>query len=561
MSETIGLAALETTDGTALFLAAARRRNNEFAISRGAEPAIARICAALDGLPLALELAAARTELLTVQELAERLDQAVTNLGPGLRDAPARHRTLQTTIDWSYRLLDQDQQRALVRFAVFAGGATVDAALAVTDASLETLEALTAKSLIDRRRRPDGTTRLIMLETVRGNALQRLAGQPDSDTIYRGHFEHYLQLAQQFTARLETHAEHDAMTVLDADVDNLHAAFSWALETAPNSALRLAGHLGQYWKIRDGSEGLRWLDAALEAAGSDAGPQDRARAQLERSHQLKMRQRRSEADEAAAQALALFRQAQDLAGTARACCACAAGAANLGNTELSRAYVDEACRLARMVDNDALLGKTLARLALTLPVDQRATPLAQARELLTKVGDYEGLAGAYLSAAYSSLTKGRLQEALSLLDVAQSALPKLNNPATEMFVFGNLGLAKLFSGELLAARTAFERQLQLCVGKAFRFGADEGLVGLAAVSAAQGQPEQAAKLRGAGRALGYPQPEDNAIDRRLERDYFSPARAACGLTAWRRAERAGAGLSYEAAIDLALHRSRPARLA
>jgi len=144
-------------------------------------------------------------------------------------------------------MLDQTLQRAFVRFAVFAGGATPDAAQAVTGADLETLQALIAKSMVDRRHQPDGTTRLVMLETVRHYALGELARAADENDIHRRHLDHYLNLVEHCSALLATHDERDALPTLDREIDNIRAALRWALERAPTKALRLAGHLGDYW--------------------------------------------------------------------------------------------------------------------------------------------------------------------------------------------------------------------------------------------------------------------------------------------------------------------------
>ena len=215
---------IESIAGSALFLAAARRRDNRFAVTTTSAPAIAQICVRLEGLPLALELAAARTGVLAVEQLAARLADAVSDLGLGPRDAPDRQRTLHATIEWSYRTLDEPLQRSFVKFAVFAGGATLDAARAVTGAELAAVEALIGKSLIYRRRQPDGSTRLLMLETIRQYALGRLAADPEQHGVHRRHCEHYLQLAEEAVPRLSTFDEQTALAVLDAEVDNLRSA-------------------------------------------------------------------------------------------------------------------------------------------------------------------------------------------------------------------------------------------------------------------------------------------------------------------------------------------------
>jgi hypothetical protein len=440
---------------------------------------------------------------------------------------------------------------------VFAGGATIDATQSVTGASPETLEALTAKSLLDRRQTPDGVTRLVMLETVRATAVTYLASDRDRDAVYRRHFQHYLELAEEHSPQLSTHDEPRALVVLDAESDNLTTALRWALDAAPNSALRLAGHLARYWRVRGDQDGLYWLDVALQGAGTDASPRDRALAQLERARCLAMRQRYAESNEAEEEALSLYRQAGDQAGIARACCSRATEAYRLREMEVVASRAEDARRHALAAGDDGLVGGALSLLALAAPSEQRPALLEEACELLMLVGDYRQLAGVYLSAGYEAILDDHLAEALGLLDMARSVLPRVDSPATEMFVLGNVGMARLLSGQPTEARAAFEGQLRLCVGRPFRYGADEGLVGLAAVSATEGQVEHAAILRAAGRAMGYPQRQDVVIDERLENQYFAPARAVYGIAAWRKAERAGARLTYEEAVELELHRSAP----
>ncbi|MGZ6601688.1 MAG: BTAD domain-containing putative transcriptional regulator [Solirubrobacteraceae bacterium] len=544
---------VESIAGSALFLAAARRRDVGFVVSSTAAPAIAQICARLDGLPLALELAAARMGVLAVEELAARLGEAVTDLGVGPRDAPARQRTLQATIEWSYRLLDKPLQRAFVHFAVFAGGATVEAARAVTGADLGTVEALIAKSLIYRRRQPDGATRLLMLETIRQYALGRLAADPEQDAVHRRHCEHYLQLVEQAVPRLSTPDEKTALTVLDIEIDNLRSALQWALQEAPQTSLRLAGQLGKYWELRVDPEGLQWLDAALEVAGERAPLTDRARARLHHSNQLGFRHQGAPAIDDLRTALTLYRQANDHAGMSETLSTLAV-AVGVFNDDLAgeRRYAQEACRHARIAGDDGLLGRALGRLAAVSGIDRQAI-LEQAAELLIPLGGYREVAGAYSSAAYVALTEDRLAEAISLLDRAHSAVRRIEDPLETAIILSNIGLARLFSGELDQARDAFEGALRLCAQHAFRENADEGLAGLAAVAAAQGRDETAARLQGAAHALGYPPATfDKRIDDRLERDYLAAARTRYGDIAWHADEQTGAGLSREQAIAYAL---------
>ena len=549
--DTVTLDEIESTAGSALFLAAARRHDNRFLLSPTAAAAIADICVRLDGLPLALELAAARTAVIDVEELAARLGEAVTDLGVGARDAPDRQRTLHATIEWSYRMLDPSLQRSFVKFAVFAGGATLEAALAVTGADIETVEALIAKSLIYRRRQADGVTRLLMLETIRQHALGQLAADPEQHAVHRRHCEHYLQLAEQAVARLSTLDEQTALAVLDAEIDNLRSALQWAFQAAPETSLRLAGELGSYWRLRPDIEGLQWLGTALRVAGEHAPLTDRARAVLRHADQLSFHNEGSAAIDGLTAALALYRQADDHAGISETLSTLAI-AVGVFDDDLAgeRRYAQEACDHARIAGSDALLGRALGRLA-AVSGDRRRAILEQAAELLIPLGDYRQVASVYSSAAYVALSEDRVAEATSLLDTALTALGRIDDPWETMITLSNVGLARLFAGNIDRARNAFERALRLCTQHVIDRIAGESLAGLAAVAAAEGRDERAARLRGAAHTSGYPPATfDRKIDDRLERDYLAAARIRYGT--WRDAERAGEECSLEHAIAYAL---------
>jgi non-specific serine/threonine protein kinase len=174
---------LASVAAVALFADRARTHDPDFELGDDNAAAVAEICRRVDGLPLAIELAAARCGLLSAGEIAERLDAALGASGAAARDAPARHRTLAATIDWSHELLSNAEQRCFARFAVFAGGATIDAAETVTAGGLDTLDALAAKSLLTRRRHAPAPTRLGMLETIRAYAAERLAVAAEAEAV------------------------------------------------------------------------------------------------------------------------------------------------------------------------------------------------------------------------------------------------------------------------------------------------------------------------------------------------------------------------------------------
>ena len=216
------------------------------------------LCRALDNLPLALELAAARATVLTPEQILERLSQRL-DVFKGARDADPRQRTLRATIEWSYELLSPEEQRLFADLAVFRGGWTLEAAEQVGEADLDTLGALVDKSLV--RRRPD---RFWMLETIREFATERLEGSGRADALRRRHADHFLALAEEAYPHLRSHPK-PWLDRLEKEHDNLRAALD-RLEVAGavEEALRLAGALSRFWYLHGYiAEGRRRLEALL----------------------------------------------------------------------------------------------------------------------------------------------------------------------------------------------------------------------------------------------------------------------------------------------------------
>ena len=244
-----------------LFLQLARARDRSFELVEGNGSAVLELCRALDGLPLAIELAAARHDLLSVPELLDELRSGLDAAGAAARDAPARQHTLGATLDWSCRLLDPAEETTFAAMAVFARGSTLQAAGAVTGASLEVLSALVDKSLLIARRDDSGRMRLGMLETVRRFALRRLDRRPDAEGIRRRHYEHFLALAEATDPEMRRSQPAELLTELDRELDNFRAALSWAIDRSDAArALQLAALLSLYWGARAlRHEGAQWL--------------------------------------------------------------------------------------------------------------------------------------------------------------------------------------------------------------------------------------------------------------------------------------------------------------
>jgi predicted ATPase/class 3 adenylate cyclase len=257
----------------ALFIQRAQDVKLDFQVTNENAPAVAEICHRLDGLPLAIELAAARIKLFAPELLLKRLEQRLSILIGGPRDAPTRQQTIRSTIDWSYQLLDEGEQALFARLGVFVGGCTLEAIEAVCNVDgdlptnvVEGVSALTDKSLLRQTEGVNGEPRFVMLETIREYALERLAESSDAPTIRLRHAEYYLALAEGAEPQLLGREQHIWLDRLEREYSNLRAALAWS-QTVPSDRelnLRLAGILSWFWYFCGYlSEGYDWLEGAL----------------------------------------------------------------------------------------------------------------------------------------------------------------------------------------------------------------------------------------------------------------------------------------------------------
>src|SRR5687767_3354780 len=249
---------LQRSEAVELFLTRALAVRRDFA----ANGEVALICERLDHLPLAIELAAARVKMLSPKALLQRLEQRLPLLAGGTRDAPERQRTLRATIEWSHELLSAGEQRLFARLAVFRGGCTLEAAEAVVDADLDTLQSLVDKSLV--RVRDSG--RFWMLETIRELALERLEASSEAEELRRRHADFFLALAEEAEPHL-VDARHPVLDALDVELDNLRAALDQLYAQDQVRFVELTGALGDFWLQRDHyAEGGARLKLAISAA-------------------------------------------------------------------------------------------------------------------------------------------------------------------------------------------------------------------------------------------------------------------------------------------------------
>ena len=263
----------QKSESVRLFIARAKTNSPEFKFTVHNGAWVAEICRRLDGMPLAIELAAAHIRTLSVKQISERLDDRFTLLTGGSRTAPARHQTLAATVEWSYDLLSKKEQKLLRRFSVFPGSGTLHAIESVCEEDggkekgnvLDTLSQLVDKSLVGTSRR-SGERWYSLLETIREFAFDKLAESQEMKSVKDQHLDYYLQFAEEAEPKIKSPEQLLWYERLETEHDNLRAALGWALESQnADAGLRLAGSLGFFWFVHGHlREGVVWLEKVLE---------------------------------------------------------------------------------------------------------------------------------------------------------------------------------------------------------------------------------------------------------------------------------------------------------
>jgi len=456
---------LRRNEAVALFVARAQAARRDFRLDGNAR-VIAEICVALDGLPLALELAAARANVLSPEALLARLEQRLALLGRGPRDVPARQQTLRAAIDWSYELLDGDERALFARLAVFAGGCSLEAAEEVCEASVDALTSLADKSLLRRLGAPDEEIRFTMLETVREYAGERLEQGGEAELARRLHAEHFLALAERAEPELKGEECAAWLVRLDHEHDNLRAALGWAGSAgAAELELRLASSLDAFLELRGHlSEGRRWLEDALSRGGAAPKPV-RAKALKAAAILVHRQGEHGLARKRLEEALALYRELGEEGEAARMLANLGSVAVLEGDYERAMALLEETVPLFRAADDDRALAVTLSNLA----------SIAKLRGELER-----------------SLTLG--EEGLA---VARAGGQR---EATSVSLH-NLGRTALQLGRHEEARRRFAESLELGRELGYKELLAYCLEGFGELSAAQEEWERAARLLGAGKGL------------------------------------------------------------
>jgi len=544
----VGDESAETAPAVALFLALARARLPEFAATQEDVAAAVEVCRRVDGLPLGIELAAARLGLLSPAELAGRLAADGLNaLGAASRDVPDRQRTLGATLEWSHRLLDRAEQAAFAGLAVCVGGCTIEAAERISEARLETLGSLVDKHLVVAERERDGSSRLRMLETIRGFALDRLAREPHAGDVGRRHREYYTMLAEALGREFRRSGALRYAAQLDADLDNIRAALDRALDAGDaETVFRTAEALRDYWLARGlFTEAVRLVDRALAHEDESWPVELRAAARLLQSRMLARGPTAQSAESAARRSLDCYRELNHPARTADALATLALSLIWQQRPTEAFEYASEAASLARAAGQAVVLAEALEHMAISAATIDDALRLGeQAVRQWRSVGNARRVIGVQSGLIYTAVCFGEERAAATLVTQALHSAEETGDRRGLAYVRGNQGLVALLAGDVEQAAEAFTEEFRLLIELSVDQLTFEALTGLAAVSALRGQDQRAAELAGAAARLS-PERHDARVAERLDRQCFDPARARLGDDRWQAAEESGRGLTLE----------------
>jgi predicted ATPase/DNA-binding SARP family transcriptional activator len=469
LSEHVGQPAAVT-----LFVERASAARPDFALTAETAPTVAEIVRRLDGLPLAIELAAARVRILSPADLLARLAQPLDLLTGGPRDAPARHQTLRATIAWSYDLLSATEQGLFQRLPIFSGGFTLEAAEwvavsqggTVAGAILETLSSLADQNLVIERRRPNGELRFGLLETIREFALEQLAASGEEAAVRDAHAAYSLELAERAREEFKGADQARWLERIDVEHDNLSAALGWLMRTgAAERALRLASALWWFWWARGHlSEGRAWLEQAL--AASDGIPDEvRARALYGAGSLAEAQGDYEQAVQFHEEALALYRVAGDREAIADALTSLGQMARDQGDYDEAVRLLDQAlatCRAAGDRHGAAYALIELGTVASYRGGGQLALALyAEGLEILRTSPDPRGYAAALTNVATMTFVQGEPERAAPLYEEALGLWRDLGDEQGRATALTNLGEIMHLRGELEQAVTLYRDALRI----------------------------------------------------------------------------------------------------
>jgi predicted ATPase/DNA-binding winged helix-turn-helix (wHTH) protein len=558
--------ALLAYESVRLFVERARLLRPHFSLTPESGSSLASICHHLDGIPLAIELAAGRLRSMSLEEVNRRLDQRFGLLAGGSRTALPRQRTLRAMIDWSYDLLREPEKLFLQRLSVFAGGWTLAAAEEVcAGESIEHLDVLDLlTSLVDKSlvvpEQGDALMRCRLLETVRQYARDRLEDAGGNAAVRARHRDYYLALAEEADPKLRSAEQAEWLRRLEAEHENLRAGLEWGLEeTESKGALRLCGALQRFWWTHGHlSEGRWWCTRILCKAGAEKRTWERAYV-LNAAGVLAYHQGDYPAAKALhEESLVIRRELGDRPGIAASLGNLGNVAFNQGDYPAATALQEQSLAIRRELGDRYGIATTLNNLG-AVAINQGNYPatravLGEGLAINRELGNPHGIALSLSNLGHVALNEGDDPTAKALLQEGLAIRRELGDRFGIAMSLNNLGLVALNQSDYTTARALLGESLANRQELGDQFGIPASLEGLAAVVASQRDSLRAARIWGATERLraeiGAPLPpcEQSGYDR-----YVAAARAASeDEAAFHSAWEEGRGLTLDQAIDLAL---------
>jgi predicted ATPase len=554
--------ALAEVASVRLFLERSEMVLPSFRLSAENAEAVSAICRRLDGLPLALELAAPWMRVLAPAHLLTRLNQRLELLVDGPRDLPGRQRTLRAALDWSCELLDEEPLALFRRLSVFAGGAPLEAVERVCQATaplrgglLQNLAVLVEHSLVQRQETTDGGPRVMMLESVREYASELLADAGESDETGLAHMEHYLDLATRARNEIRGVEQASWLNRLRREHDNIRAALVWAVDHGHSEdGLRMAANLRQFWHYGgQRQEGFDWLERLL-TAGVPLPPAVRAdglyaagilAAQLGLYDLAAARHQDS---------LAIFKEQDDSAGVADALNGLAEALRYQGDDDQAMRLFEEAVSLLRRIEDRPRLAVVLVGLAVhaanrgDLP---RGRVLhEEALAINRSIGDELGTALCLINLSEPALLSGAFDLAATHLSEAVTIARRLDAPFHLGAALANLGDLERARGDMRAAADRFRESLRLFASIGHLRGIAVSLRFLGLLAWARGQAVRATELYGAAYGL-CPDSAKVGTEMPMHEEACAALRQHLGDHRFEAAYGTGSRLSLEEALALA----------
>jgi predicted ATPase len=529
----------------ALFMARAVAIKPNFALTDENARAVATICTRLDGLPLAIELAAARIKLLSPSAMQSRLESSLQLLTGGAKDLPMRQQTLRATMDWSFDLLSPAEQTLFRRLSVFAGGCTLEGVEAVCNTKqdldidvLDGMGSLVNNSLVRQLERSAGEPRFALLDTVREYGLERLASSGEESGIRKAHAAYCLVLAEECAAQATDPANTEWVSLLEVEHNNCRAALDWLTRTGNAEwGLRLGAALFQFWETREHlTEGRDRLEKLLKLEGAAARSNSRARV-LFAAGVLAQGDRRP-AYALFEESLQIARELNDTRGVGIALNAQAINARDDGDISTARSLFEESLAVWRGLNDRAMVARALSNVA-SVVKSQRNYALArslheESREIFEELGDSTCIAWSLNYQGDVAQEQGEISVACELYEQSLKIFRKLGDKWGVAGCLMDLGNLARDEGDEKKSRLHYAESMKLFQELGQKRGVARLLDCLACSAALQSQPERALRLAGSAaamrRVLGVPLPmaEQTRLEKTLDlaKQSISPAKAA-----------------------------------